>query len=97
MPISDSLPVSGKVLEVRLLNFMFSEEELKVPWFNELICTFIMANIPTCFLCQKILLVSTAPVFSEEQSRACFLSLDNHLIFIHIVLIKPSTYLKEAY
>lgn len=48
MPISDSLPVSGKVLEVRLLNFMFSEEELKVPWFNELICTFITANIPTC-------------------------------------------------
>ena len=78
MPISDSLPVSGKVLEVRLLNFMFSEEELKVPWFNELICTFIMANIPTCFLCQKILLVSTAPVFSEEQSGHAFF----HLIII---------------
>ena len=58
--------------------FMLLEEELEVLWFNELICTFIMANISRCFLGQKILLVSMTPAFSEEQLGHAFF----HLLII---------------
>lgn len=57
LPISDSLPVSEKILDMWLLIVTSSEEELE---------NLIVANISTCFLGQKIFFNSMTLAFGEE-------------------------------